>query len=242
MARGTTLSNMLSMLRVEARLSKLPAHNIAGREQQIEMLQRKQDFFWDDFDWPQLRVERYIELQEGQRYYSPPDDVKVDRIQTLAVRNASAWMPLENGISDGNYAAFDSDLDARGDPAQRWRIVEDEDGDEAIEIWPIPNTDFDSVTLEGKVRVVGIRNLNPFVAESDTADLDDRLLVLHCAAEMLAAAGAKDAQLKLDQATKHYAKLRGNMVKRTKMRLFGPTADEMPRRPGDPPQAIYRVA
>ena len=47
---------------------------------------------------------------------------------------------------------------------------------------------------------------------------------------MLAAGGAKDAQLKLDQANALYTKLRGSLTPRKQFRMFGIGGDVPPRR------------
>ncbi len=85
--------------------------------------------------------------------------------------------------------------------------------DDRIELWPVPDQDARTgVGDDGSIKVVGIRNLRPFRDETDVCDLDDRLIVLYAAAELLAAAGAKDAQLKLQQAAARYAKLKGDLT------------------------------
>lgn len=225
MTRGVTLTKLLNDLRAESRTSLNAAHNASNRDPQVIALQRKQEWFWQDFDWPHMRVERYIELAAGQYVYDPPSDLAVERIESVSVRQDGEYVPLDPGIDAEHFALYDTELDARAWPVQRWRLTENDE----IEVWPIPDTNYDSTTLEGKLKIVGIRNLNPLVEGGDTADLDDRLLILHCAAEALAAAGAKDAQLKLDSATRLYTKLRGGLTKRRKFPLFA-TPDNTRRR------------
>lgn len=217
MARGTTLTRLLDLYRAECRLSANPAHNSADRDRQINHIQRTQEWLWDDFDWPLLRVERTIVLQDGQRYYDLPDDLAIDRISKIELFYDSSYVPLPCGLDANHYTAYNSDLDERQDPAQRWRISEDEQ----LEIWPIPSTDGDETTLNSTLKITGIRNLNPLVASDDRADLDDRLIILFCAAEYLAANGAKDAQLKMEQANKRLLKLRGQQMPRNRFRMFG---------------------
>ena len=65
MSRGTTLVKLLDDLRAECRISLNPAHNRQQRDVQVKMLQRKQEWLWNDFAWPHLRVERFIDLQAG---------------------------------------------------------------------------------------------------------------------------------------------------------------------------------
>src|SRR5690606_17769263 len=113
------------------------------------LLQRQQEWLWEDFDWPHMRVERYLDLQAGQRFYDLPSDIAIDRIQRIEGRFDSVYCDIEAGIYAGNYAAHDSDLDQRSWPIQRWQITEDE----MLEVWPIPDSNFDSNTLEGRVKV-----------------------------------------------------------------------------------------
>ena len=217
MARGQTLISILNDFRAEARLSLLAAHNSQTRDGHVILLQRKQEWLWHDFDWPHLRVNRFIDLQAGQRYYSPPSDMGTDRIQKIETRVDQRWETLRPGIDAEHYATCDSDLGHRQRPAERWKVVEDEQ----IEIWPIPSENADPVTLEGRLKITGIRHLRPFVADGDVADIDNQLIVLHAVAEYLASQGAKDAQLKLDQATQLYVKLRGQSMPRRRFSLFG---------------------
>jgi len=227
MARRTTLVKLLDDLRAECRLSLNPAHNPQNRDTQIKALQRKQEFFWNDFAWPHLRVERFIELAAGQRFYDMPEDLDIDRITKAELRVDTSYVPLPYGIDAEHYTAYDSELDVRSWPIQRVKISEDEQ----LEVWPIPDQNFDPTTLDGKIKLTGIKRLSPLIADSDRADLDDRLLVLHCAAEYLGASGAKDAQIKLDQANALYLKLRGNLMPRkTYGGMFG-TSRYAPTRP-----------
>lgn len=219
MARRTTLDKLLVELRVACRLSLNAAHNAQHREAQVAALQAKQEFYWGDFAWPHLRVDRFIELQAGQRYYDMPEDLDIDRISHIEVRMDTVYQRLRPGVDACHYAAYDSEMGERSWPIQRWRISEDEQ----LEVWPIPDSNFDPVSLEGRMKITGIRKLKPLVSDGDRADLDDRLLVKACAADYLAATGAKDAQLKLDEAGRLYTKLRGALMPRKIFTIGGKT-------------------
>lgn len=227
MARGTTLDKLLFDLRVACRLSTNAAHNIQHRDAQVQALQRKQEWYWNDFAWPHLRVDRMVNLQAGQRYYDMPGDIDISRISHIAVRMDSVWQMLHPGIDDVDYAAYDSDLGHRGWPVQRWKISENTQ----LEVWPISEQNFDPATLEGQMRITGIHTLSPLIAETDRADLDDQLLVKACAADFLAASGAKDAQLKLDEVNRLYIKLRGQLMPRKKFKLGRSTSEQVRRVP-----------
>lgn len=226
MARKTTLVKLLDDLRAEARLSLNPAHNIQNRPTQVKMLQRVQEWLWEDYTWPHLRVERQVALQTGQRYYSPPTDMQIDRIEKIELYTDGAWRLLRAGVDPEDYTAWNSDLDQRSWPPRKWGIHEDEE----IEIWPITDVSGVEATREGYIKFVGIRNLAPLVDDGDRADLDDRVIVLFAAAEMLAASNAADAKLKLDLAQARLARLKSNLTPRKQFRMFGIGEPLLPRR------------
>lgn len=217
MARNSTLEKLLNDFRAECRLSQNAAHNNQTRDGHIVLLQRQQEWLWEDFDWPILRVERFIDVQAGQRYYDMPEDLHIDRIQKVEGRFDEIYWDLEPGIYAKHYSVYDSDKDERQWPVQRWQITEDE----MLEVWPIPNANFNPTSLEGRIKITGIKNLRPLVEMSDRADLDDRLIVMHAAAEYLAATGSRDAQVKMDKAVALYAKLRGHQQARKVFPMFG---------------------
>ena len=232
MARGTTLIKLLNDLRAEARLSLNAAHNNQQRDVQVHMLERKQEWYWRQFDWPHLRVERFIEVQNGQRFYDMPNDLDIDRIQKIEIKHDDVYCPLRWGIEAEQYAAYDSEKDERQWPPQRVQITEHEQ----LEVWPIPDADYDPATQDGRIKITGIRKLRPLVRDNDVADLDDDLLILHCAGEILAAAGSADAQLKIDQANALFAKLKGGLMPRKIFRMFGRASHDRGERV---PLAVY---
>lgn len=241
MARYKTLGELLTELRARTRRSLNPAHNSQARDAQVEMLQVTQEWLWEDFTWPHLRVHRDISLQDGQRYYDMPEDLDIDRIEKIEIRDGNRWLEVKYGIEAHHYTTYDSDLDQRTWPVLRWVIAEGALGDkEQIEVWPIPDRNADAETLDATLRVWGVRKLAPLVADSDRADLDSRLIVGYAAAEMLAAAGAKDATLKLSQAKKLDAKLRGGMVPRRRTKILG-TGEKHESLLRGPPTVYYRV-
>lgn len=222
MARNQPLLKLLQDYRSEVRASQNPAHNASVRDAQVHLLQRVQDWLWDEVDWPHLRVERAIELQAGQRIYATPEDMPIERVEKIDVRYGGDWCPLSAGVDATHYALHDSYTDERSWPVERWRVWEDDQ----IEIWPIPAensaryVDPASRELEGQLRLTGIRKLRPLVADNDRAELDDRLIVLYAASETLAANGAPDAEMKAQAATRRRRALEGHMSKRDTFSLF----------------------
>lgn len=217
MARGQTLESILNKVRAKARLSLLPANNTQVRDSHILLIQAEQDRLWEDFNWPHLRVHEPIPLAAGQFTYAVPDGLVIDRVEYVCVRDGGRWRKLGAGIGDGEYSVYESALDERSWPVRRWQPNSDDD----IEIWPIPDQNGDADTLEGYIRVTGIRDLAAFIEDADRADLDDELISDYVAGGILAATGAKDAQLRLEAANKRYVKLKGKQTKSTSFNMFG---------------------
>jgi hypothetical protein len=236
MARGKTLLKLLQDLRAEIRASGNVAHHASSRESHVVLLQRVQEDIYDRHDWPLLRIERSLDVQAGQRYYDTPDDINIDRLESIEVRYGQQWVPLSYSINSDHLSAWDSDLDERSWPVERWQIYEGEQ----IELWPIPAANADTVSLDGRLKLTGIKKLPPLVADSDVCVLDDRLVVLYAAAELLAASGAKDAPAKLQAARERERMLTSNTSKIKKFSLSG-RDDDSGWKPKGPPRVHYRV-
>lgn len=249
MATGVSLIALLSDLRQEARISVNAAHNASSRDGHVRLLQRTQETLWRAYDWRHLEVRRYAPLQAGQRYYdskqttetpsltAAKDDLEASRVLTVDVRYGEEWKLLHPGIDREHYSTYDSDLDERSWPVERWRLHENA----LLEVWPIPEDNADTTTKEGYLRLVGTRALRPLVADADVCDLDGDLLVLYGASELLAAQGARDAGAKREAADKLLASLTGNDSKLKTFSMIGsgdPRHGASPRR--GPPRVHYR--
>lgn len=196
MARGTTFGQLIEMVRLEAGMDPNPAMSTNIVPLLEHSIRREYERLYDDFDWPFLRVTRDVTLNPGQRYYDFPNDLDLDRIETVEVWWGSRWFPLERRIDMAQYNVYDSDADVRVDPAQRWDVTDT--GDESqMEIWPIP-------AMTGRIRITGIRRMTRLVTASDRCDLDDMMIALYASAMLLARRGAKDAGAKLQEAKARY--------------------------------------
>lgn len=237
MSRGETLESILTDFRLEAKLASSSALNTQDEERQIHIIQREQKRLWEETDWPHLRVERFLPLQAGQRFYDTATlrneagdvkgDLAIDRIETVETKDGGVWYPLCEGVGSAEYVAHDSALDERSSPARAWRIYEDEQ----IEIWPIPEIDA-ATEQEGYLRITGIRQLQPFVEMDDRADLDDQLIAMYAAGRYLASKKAADTEMVLAEAKKLFDRLTGNLKKGDGFQMFGVgSSRRTPRRP-----------
>lgn len=210
MARGTSLSALRDMLRAEIGASSNVAMGVNTQDQYDHLLRRTQDRLWNDFAWPFGYIERDEQLQNGERYYAFDPDVDFTRIVKAEVKYDGKWTDIAYGIGGDEYNQYDSDENEMSEPAMRWSHHE---GNQ-FEVWPVPNTS------NQIIRFKAIKKLPPLISPADTAVLDDNLIVLFAAAELLGRAKATDAQAKLSQATAHYNALKGNAQKNDRF-IFG---------------------
>lgn len=205
MARGVSLGELVDKLRVAARFDPNPAlsQNMVPLFEQT--LRDTQERLYDEFDWPFLRVRRDKAIEVGQRYYDVPDDMNLERIVQIDVLVNDKWLPVDRGISLDHYNAVDSDNDERRDPIMRWDVSDTGEG-EQIEVWPIPAT-------PTTMRFTGFRQLKPLRQRADIADLDDQLIVLYAAGEIMGGATNPDAQVKFAQAKRRKELLQGRVTK-----------------------------
>lgn len=229
MARGTSLGQLLDDLRAEVGHSLNPALGVNTRDVLINVLQRQQKRLWEDYSWPFLRVNRDIVAQAGLRYYNIPADLTFEKIERVQFKWGDRWQDLEYGIGESQFNQYDSDRDIRSWPIQRWYVTDDN----RIEVWPIPAQNGSAATTDGLIRITGIRKPNPLVNDAHTADLDDQLIVLYAAAEILARQKQADAQNKLQQAQAHYARLKARNSKGSTFVMGADYQDAY--RPNNPP-------
>lgn len=230
MPRGVSLGTLLDNLRNEAGLSSLVSLSINQKPQMIRLLQRTQRRLYAAHDWPFKHITTDKLTVAGQRYYDFPTNMDPEKAVRLSYRFGTQWIPIPRGITPAHYSAFDSDNLARNSPLQRWEYY----GGAAnvqFEAWPIPSIN-GTANGDGTMRWSGVKSLAPLINESsDTCEIDSDVLVLFCAAEMLAGRDAKDAAAKLQAAKDMLRDMKGDLKKRQQTAMgAGQTNSEQPIR------------
>lgn len=204
MARGVQFGTMVERLRAETRQSTQLSVGTDSLPHVKQILRRVQETLYTDpaNDWSFLRVVASKAISAGDRYYDFPLTLNPDRVEKVVVMWGSQPVPLIRGIDFPEYALRDSDEDERADPVQNWDLRWTGSATQ-FEVWPLPATN-------GTVKFRGLRPLNDLVDDTDTCDLDDTLIILFAAAEILAAQESKDASAKLSQAQSHLRALKSN--------------------------------
>ena len=189
--RRKQFTQLISNLRAELRRSSDPAVGVSDLPSLKQTLSRVYESMYDSYDWPHLmKMFDRIQLHAGQRYYDFPDDTDYDKIDQIVIWQNNQPLPIVRGIGFEEYAQHDSESDVRADPVSRWD-VRSTPTVEQFEVWPVPASGTYSIQFHGKIKFA------PLVDDADLCLLDDQLVVLAAAVELLPAAKQADAQIKL---------------------------------------------
>jgi hypothetical protein len=150
------------------------------------LLANKQQWLAAQFPWPVLRITRDVDFAATTRYVGPLPEALDQSSQSMSMLRLLYWYPPDGyGIETYLLNYEDSDNDFVADPIRRWQIIY-VINQPVIEVWPIPES---AQTL----RYTGQKLLGALVADDDKAELDDLLIVLFAAAEILARRNRRDA-------------------------------------------------
>lgn len=177
----TTFEEIIEMTRSEARLSTNSSRGIDHLDYVRQVIRRNYALLAEQFDWEHLRLKRgdaYKALSAGQRYYNFPTNLNPQKIECAWVKWSGLWDPVGYQITNDNYNDLDSDQDQRSDPVERWDYYANADLNQ-FEVWPIPASNDVTIYFEGQKIITALTE------NASRADLDDHLLALASAAEML---------------------------------------------------------
>lgn len=162
---------------------------------------------WLSYLWPFLKFREQYQVEASARYYNPTGDlVEPDQIRRVSLLWNSTNYPMTFGIGPDEMAVWNSDLDERTSPIERYDFARPLASDSwRIEVWPV------SDITEGVLYIEANRQLKAFVADTDICTLDALLIAKFAAAALLAARDAKDAQRKQAEAEAYLSSLIGRI-------------------------------
>lgn len=178
-------------------MSLLPASSTSSRDHRVQLLNRVQARFYAAYDWDFSFIYRDVAMTQGVRYAALPVDIDFDRVNSTAISegtDSDDWRPLGYGITEREYAQTGEG--EQGAP-QKW--APHEGGD--FELWPVPDGAY-------RMRFRGIKVLPLMVNNSDRAVLDDTLIVLQAASELMKRQKLPDWEDKKQEAQLHFTRLR----------------------------------
>lgn len=207
MATGTTLANLLLMLKAE--LSSDTDSTVSpGADAVLKIkLGNTQKWLGLNYDFSDLNIRRDISLAAGTRYYDFPttggnQDFNLNRKLVVECYWSNLWYSVTNGILPMNYNTLNPELGMKLDPVIRWKKYLPTSGPVQIEVWPLPAT-------ATRLRLTGQKAMAALANDNDTCELDDLLIVQFTAAKELARMQSADAPAMLSEANKTLARLVG---------------------------------
>jgi hypothetical protein len=214
MALRTTLRDLVEMVRDEARLSTNTSRGTDQRGHIVQLIRRHYQMLVEGYEWEHLQLRRTMAesrrpLAAGQAEYDFPAALNVlAGIKRAWVRWGADWEPLTYGISLDDNSALDLDQPAvRSDPIEKWDFY----GAEQFQVWPRPETNY-APDNGYAIAFDGQRKVEALLDDTNRADLDDLLIVLHAAAEILVENQQKDAaSLKLEMARERREMMKGSL-------------------------------
>lgn len=220
MARGTSFGQVVQILRDEVgRSNAAGSAGVADYSQLKRLINRYYETLYLDYDWPHLRfVSARISLSAGERYYDVPTTLDYERVERIVLWTNGRPYNLDRGIDAEDYQVFSSEDNERADPVLKWDI-RNTGTKEQMEVWPMPASSGQSL------QITGFRKFVRLVADGDPCQLDDNMVVLFAAAELV---GADDKKQKLVAAQTLYNRLRGRVKGASRTHVFG--REEPPQR------------
>lgn len=149
--------------------------------------------------------------------------IKADIIQGDTPNTFVIASTVAGDLTMSSGGAMTSGADSeQSDPAQKWDILEDTDFNSVtaikIEVFPVPAS-------AGTLYLVGKRSLSALTAGSDTADLDDQLIVRTAAAEITARENKRDSEAHSAAAQARFQRLKSRQnAGRAPFTLLGPVS------------------
>lgn len=215
MARGKQLIQLVGMLREEIGRATSVAVGIDDLPGLKNKLNRTQEVLYDGYAWPFLRqIFPLKPLLADEQYYDFPAGLNLERLESVYVWYNNLPKELTRGIGIHEYAVYNSQIGVTSEPAIRWDVRWTGTATQ-FEIWPIPSGN------DQQIQFTGIRDLRPLVKDSDVADLDDQLIVLFAAAELLAKQGSESAEVVAGAAKERRRILQGRVLAADKTRRLG---------------------
>lgn len=195
--RGRTLAQLLESVRLESGRSSSTTLGQNEAPALIQRINRVYEYFWFDHDWPHLKIMTSDVTVAAEDYQiDPPTDIDLERIEKVACLYNSNWTPVDRGITTEIYNILDSENSETLMPIRRYDIQWVSSKPQIV-LWPSPSE-------ETTLRFQGRKAFTRLVETSDVCLLDDQLIYLHVAAELLAKEGDPSAKSVASAAAKRY--------------------------------------
>lgn len=222
---GTTLAKVTLILKSE--LGASLSVGTADDQRFYQMIETQQEWFASMYDWNVLRDTWDASITPGLagRFPTLPATdyngmtvaINFDRPVNVFVKYSDNWRPVSHGIGIEEMNVFDSDQSEAQDPVQKWQFKQ---GDMTkFEVWPL-GVATQTVRFQGQRKLSTLRSAGSF-STSLTLDLDDRLVALSIAVDLLTSKEDPSAKAKSERLQALWTTLRAAESKSTSSFSFG---------------------
>lgn len=213
MALRNTFGNVIQMVRGECGDGSNTARGLDHMDTIKQLIRRHYKTLSEKYDWQHLQIKRDSDvsrklLQAGSRYYDFPAALNPMKIDNAWVKWGNVWRELDYGITYPDRTALDPDDDQRTDPVSNWVYYDDSQ----FEVWPIPATNGEA-NGSNELAFVGQKKVTELLEDGDRLDMDDILVSLMVATEIIAGRKqAEAASVKGDAAMDRLNTIQGNLA------------------------------
>jgi hypothetical protein len=235
---NNTLAKALTLLKAE--LGANLTIGTSDDSRYYSMLESQQEWFASMYDWNQLYDKWDVTVVGGSagRYSSFPSvdyngntySINFDRPVIAYVKYTIRWQEMVYGIGIMEYNVRNSELTtpATQDPLMKWRY---KPGDNSkFEVWPLGASASQTMRFEGQRKLTSLRTVGDVIDPTKTLDLDDRLLVLSVAINVLTAKEDPSVKVKSDKLNALWQVLRASESKQNRSFPLGETHKTNTRR------------
>lgn len=224
MPRGTLASTVLTMLKAE--IGDYAGTNTIRDAELYQLMSNKQAELVLTYDWSFLVQMWDAPVAAQQQFVTWPTTdidglaavINLDEINKLEVLYNQKYQPMLYGIGSAQYNTFNYVLLGQtSDPIMRWREASDPSdatNTNKFEVWPVPTT-------AQTVRVTAERQPTAITGGSIKVDLDDLLITLGVASDVLFYKNPQKAQLVNQRFQAHLRRLGGQSKTSDKTRILG---------------------
>jgi hypothetical protein len=242
MAWNSSLGNVVTMLKAELAANQIVGTAAANDTQYACLIAAKQRWLSDTYDWPELEYTWDVQVPGGGqgRYNTFPTTTGLNTTRSInygrplhtSVWYSGNWQTVVYGINEMefNYINSDGAIPDTGmspqilDPIQRWR----EASTTQFEVWPVPSVN-QVFRFRAQSELTPLLEFSPNVGQPSTIspmwtatlDLDDVMVMLYTAGELLQLRGKGNAQALMQRAQARMAQIRATYPKRTMDCAFG---------------------
>jgi hypothetical protein len=235
MGLRNTFQAVIQMVRAESRLSTNTSRGIDHLDHIKQLIRRNVQQLAEDYEWQHLALKKEsavsrVVLQAGLRTYAFPAAVNPAKIAQGWVKWGNLWQRVDYGITLDHFSALDPDTNQRSDPVRNWMFYSDIE----FEVWPLPASN-GVANGSGEFAFEGQRKPDTLLQDGDRVDMDDILVSLLSATEILAADGQKAAaDVKGNAAAARLLQVRGNFGSKTRYTIGLGKIGEAPYYPRHP--------